>query len=485
MLTVEVDEERVDRAMRGAARRVARDYSIPGFRRGRAPYHVILQRFGREALLQDALEDMLQEVYEETIEAEGLEPYDVGSLEDVQLEPLVLTMRVPLVPKVDLGDYRELRVESPVVTVDEDEVDAELERLRQANAILEPAGDRPAELGDWVSLDVNADLGDEALLREEGHETVLDVEAKEFEAGFVEQIAGLKTGEEKEFALTLSDDWGETRSGQEAVFTVTLGEVRSRTLPDLDDDLARTVGDFDTLDEMRQSVNDQFEEDAQRAADGQYAEEVLEALVDSATIEYPPDVVEDRVDGMLESLEQRLEPQGIALDDYFKLTGQTEEDVRESMSAQAVTSVERGLVVGAFARQENIDVEGDEVDDRIATLITQWGESAGEVREMLSEPDSVRSIASGVLTDKAIELLVAIAKGEAPPREEVGDESDDESETKVAEAKSDDELGSTEELDAVQAEAEETPVDETLIEESESETEEPLVAEVDSASDAD
>jgi trigger factor len=509
MLAVEVDEERVDRAMRGAARRVARDYSIPGFRRGRAPYHVILQRFGREALLQDALEDMLQEVYEETIEAEGLEPYDMGSLEDVQLEPLVLKMRVPLVPIVDLGDYRELRVEPPVVTVDEDEVDAEVERLRQANAILEPAGDRPAELGDWVSLDVNADLGDETLLREEGHETVLDVEAKEFELGFAEQIVGLKTGEEKEFALTLSDDWGEARSGQEAVFTVTLGEVRSRTLPDLDDDLARTVGDFDTLDEMRQSVNDQFEENAQRAADSQYTEEVLEALVDSATTEYPPDVIKDRVDAMLESLEQRLEPQGIALDDYFKVTGQTEEDVRESMSAQAVTSVERGLVLGEFARQENIDVEGDEVEERIAALTTQWGERAGKVREMLSEPDSMRSIAGGVLTDKAVELLVAIAKGEAPPREEVGDES----ETVVAETKSDDEQGFTEELEAVQAEAEETleevgdesetvvaeaksddeqgsteEAEETPVEEFESsqaETEEPLVAEVDSASDAD
>jgi trigger factor len=354
--------------------------------------------------------------------------------------------------------------------------------LRQANAILEPAGDRPAELGDWVSLDVNADLGDEALLREQGHETVLDAEAKEFESGFAEQVVGMKTGKEKTFALTLSDDWGETRSGKEAEFAVTLGEVRSRMLPDLDDDLARTVGDFDTLDELRKSVYDEFEGDAQRAADSQYAEEVLEALVDSATIEYPPDVVDDRVDSMLESLEQRLEPQGIAMDDYFKLSGQTEEEVRDSMRAQAVTSVERGLVLGEFAQQENIDVEGDEVEERIAGLSTQWGERAGEVREMLSEPDSVRSIASGVLTDKAIELMVAIAKGEAPPRQEEGEESDDESETVVAEAESDEEIDAIEDSDVVQEEAETTPAEES--ESDQADTEESLVAEVDPASDA-
>ena len=144
MLTIELDEERVERTLRGVARRVSRDYSIPGFRRGRAPYHVIVQRFGREALLQEAMEDLIQEVYEEALEGEELEPYDIGSLEDVQLDPLVFKLRVPLRPTVDLENYREIRVEPPVVTVEEEEIGAEIDRLREANAILEPAGDRAA-----------------------------------------------------------------------------------------------------------------------------------------------------------------------------------------------------------------------------------------------------------------------------------------------------------------------------------------------------
>ncbi len=505
LLTIEVDEERVETALRGVARRVSRDYRIPGFRRGRAPYNIVLRRFGREALLQEAMEDLAQEAFEAALETENLEPYDVGSLEDVQLDPLVFKLRVPLMPVVDLGDYRELRVAPPVVTVDEEKVDAELERLRQANAVLEPAGDRPAEMGDWVSLDVNGDLGDEALVREEAYSMVLDAEDKEFEVGFVEQIVGIKTDEEKQFTLTLGDDWGETRSGQEATFTVTLREARSRMLPDLDDDLARTVGDFDTIEELRQSIHDEFEEEAQRAADTQYVEEVIEALLACASVEYPPDVVEDRVDDIAESLEQRLEPQGISLEDYYKLTGQTEEQFRESLRSQADASVQRGLVLSELANLENLDVEGDEVEARIAAMSTRWGEQAGDVREMLSEPDSMRSIASSVLADKAVQRLVAIAKGEAPPLEEVDQETEEEQEPTAAGAETPSaepaeaavEEEPAEEFEPAQAEVDETPVEqletpqaemeETPAEEPETaqtEPEETPVVEADSSSEA-
>jgi trigger factor len=424
MLTIEVDEERVERTLRGVARRVSRNYNIPGFRRGRAPYSVVLQRFGREALLQEAMEDLIQELYTEALDSEELAPYDVGELEDVQLDPLVLKLRVPLRPTVEIGNYRELRVEPPVVTVEEEEVDAELERLREANAILEPVAGREAEIGDWVSLDVAATLDAETLVREEEYEMVLDPDDDQFEDGFAQQIVGLKAGDEKAFALTLSDDWGETRAGQEAAFDVTVRELRSRTLPGLDDDLARTVGDFDTLDELRESVRDQFEENAQQEADAAYIEEVFDVFVSEAEIEYPPDMVEDQIDSIVEDIEARLESQGLSLEDYFKFTNQSEEEFRESSRPQAERAIQRGLMMGELATQEHLDVEGQEVEERIAALSTQWGERAGDVREALSEPDSVRSIASGVLTDKAVQRMVAIAKGEAPPLEEIEAESE-------------------------------------------------------------
>jgi trigger factor len=464
-LTIEVDQERVDRALRGVARRVSKDYNIPGFRRGRAPYHIILQRFGRETLLGEVVDELGQDVFKEALESEELEPYDVGVLEDVQLDPMVFQLRVPLRPTVDLGAYREFRVEAPVVSVEEETVEAELESLRQANVILEPAGDRLAQMGDWASLDVSAQVGDESLIDKEAHDMVLEAEKKEFELGFAEQVVGMKAGEEKQFTLTLSDDWGEEKAGQEAHFTVTLQEIRSRTLPALDDDLARTVGDFDTLEELRQAIRDQFEGDAQREADAAYAEEVLEALMAQATIEYPPDLIEDQIEDMVEDLQRQLEPQNLSLDDYVKLTGQTEEAFRESLRPRAETIVRRGLALGELTRLEKLDVEGREISERIGLMSASWGERAGEVREMLSEPDSLRSITNRLLTDKAVGRLVEIAKGEAPPLEGLDQEPAAEADVIEMEAESaaagpiepDIEETSLDELETVSADAEAAP----------------------------
>jgi trigger factor len=190
--------------------------------------------------------------------------------------------------------------------------------------------------------------------------------------------------------------------------------------------LARTVGDFDTLDELRQSIRDQFEENAQQEADAAYIEEVFDVFVSEAEIEYPPDMVEDQIDSIVEDIETRLESQGLSLEDYFKFTNQSEEEFRESSRPQAERAIQRGLMMGELATLEHLDVEGQEVEERIAALSTQWGERAGDVRDALSEPESVRSIASGVLTDKAVQRMVAIAKGEAPPLDEIEAEAEDE-----------------------------------------------------------
>jgi trigger factor len=416
MLTIEVDEKRVESTLRGVARRIARQYNIPGFRRGRAPYHVILQRFGREALLQEALEDLGQQVYQDVLKDEELEPYAMASLEDIQLDPLVFKMRVPLQPTVDLGDYRQLRVEPPVASVEEEQISAELERLRQDNVILEPADDRPAAMGDTVTLDVDAEVDGEPYVHEEGYVLALDVEDQGFTTGFVEQVVGMTVDEEKQFTLTLpSDETQEER--QEATYTVTLQDVKARTLPDLDDDLARTVGDFDTLDELRQDIYDKLEQKAQREADLAYTEEAIEALVAQATIAYPPDLIEDQLNGNVENMEKRLKAQGLDLDDYIKLSGQTRETFRESLRPQAEKSARRSLVLSELAYQEKLNIAEDEVDARLASLAAAWGEQAGALREVLSSPENVRSVANTLLADKVIQRLVAIVKGEAPSLE--------------------------------------------------------------------
>jgi len=307
-----------------------------------------------------------------------------------------------------------LRIEPPVVTVQEEKIDTELERLRQENAFLEPADDRPAQMGDAVALDLTVELDGKTILNRNDYRLVLDSENEPLEAGFCEHIAGLEAGVETQFALTLSDKWGADRAAKLATFSVKLNEVRNRILPDLDDDLARTIGDFDTLDELRQNIHRELEEHMQEHADSDYAEQVIEALVSSATIAYPAELIEDQIDGMVKDLEKRLEAQGVGMEDFFKLNRLTQESYRDSIRPQAEVILRRALALSQLAHQESLDVEDVEIDQHITLLSAGWGERAAEVRKALSEPDSLRSIASRLLTNKAVQRLIAIAKGEAP-----------------------------------------------------------------------
>ncbi len=418
-LTVHVDEKQVEQVLRGVARRISKEYNIPGFRRGRAPFRVILQRFGRETLLNEALDDLGQEVFKQALGETELEPYAPAELEDVQLDPLVFTLTVPLQPVVDLGDYRALRVEPPLVSVDEEEVEKELEQLRQENAVLNPV-DRPAQMDDQVTLSVEG-WGEEGLfIREDEFDFVLDPDARFPAPGFVDEVVGMELGEEKAFTLTFPEDYdlNQDLAGQEADFTVELLDVRTRTLPGFDDDLARTVGDYDSLDELREEIRQELLQAEQRQADETYLEDVMGALIDQATIEYPLIMVEAQLDDMLDDLEDRMASQGLKFEDQLKLSGQTEEGLRQAWWPQAEESVRRGLVLQQVILQERLAVDGEEIDERINVLSESWGQRAADARQMLSEPEQIRSIASNLLANKAVERLMAIAKGEAPPLEE-------------------------------------------------------------------
>jgi len=461
LLTIKVDDERVEKALRGVARKISRQYNIPGFRRGRAPFGIVVQRFGREALMQEVADDLGQEVYEEALDSQELEPYGPASLEDMQMDPLTFKMRVPLQPVVDLGDYRELRVEPPDVTVDEEQVAEELEKLRQENVVVEPAEDRPVQMGDMVDLDVRAQVDGETLNSQEHYTTVLDAEDEEFAPGFADQIVGMARGEEKQFALTLSDEWGEELEGREADFTVKLHDIRTRILPDLDDDLARTVGDFDSLDELREGIRNRLQENLQRKADDEYLEEVVDTLVEQATLEYPPDLVEEHIDSMLEDLESRLESQGIAFGDFLGINGQTEEEFRETMRPRAEEQAKSSLVLGELARLEALQVGAEEVMQRITAVSEGWGERSEEVLDMLSSPDGMRSIAGNLLTEKVIERLTAIARGEAPPLEQ--DQDLEETEAETAEGEPED----VQVLEVVDSAATEEPEAEAALEQDE------------------
>lgn len=422
-LTVEVPQEEVEREMRQVARRLAREVRIPGFRPGKAPYRVIVQRYGEGALRVEAAEKLIDELFPKVLESEDLHPFAPPELESMELEPFEFVVLVPLRPEVDLGDYESLRVDVPSVEVEESEVDEVLERLRETHAVLEPVEDRGAEPGDMVVISVEGitDEG-EPFLKDEGVEVVLDPENENPVPGFYEELVGMQVGEERTFRLPLPEE----QPAGEGEFTVELESLADRVLADLDDDLARVVGDYDTLEELKQDIRDQIRERREAEAEDKYVDTVIGALVDQVEIEYPPVAVEEELDSMFENFEQRIQRDvRMNLDDYLKAVDKTEEDLRSEFRPQAQRNLEIGLVLTQLVKLEDLSVDEEEIEERIEERLESLGPRASARREWLQSLEGRLSIESGLLAEEAIDRLTAIARGEGERQDE---ESEEESE---------------------------------------------------------
>jgi len=415
-LTIEVDEEQAQQAMRRAARRFAKQVSIPGFRKGKAPYSLIVQRHGEDAIRKEAADLLAQEAYREALEQEGIKPYAPGVLSEVALHPITFRLIIPLRPTVDLGDYRNYRLKPPKVKVSKKELQQALEAIREQNAILEPV-DRPAALDDVVVINLVGQTAEGvAFLREDGVRILLDAESTDPVPGFAEAIVGMEADEERTFTLTLPDDFPrEELQGQEAEFTVRLTEVYERILPELDDDLARTVGNFDSFEELREHVSEQLRQAAQEKVDKEYAEQVVEAIIEQARVEYPPVMLEETLDEAVKDVERAVRREArLSLEDHLRIHGKSMEGLREELRSQAANRLKRALTLGEVVRLEGLEVDEGEISARIEEASAPWGARADEMRASLDSDEGRRAVRNRLLADRAVQRLVAIAKGEAP-----------------------------------------------------------------------
>lgn len=441
-LTVEVEEERVRPALQAAARRLAKKYPIPGFRPGKAPYETILRHFGEGALYEAALEDLGQKVYEEVLEQEKIEPYAPGQLADMQLKPLVLKFNIPLKPEVELGDYRALRVPYMPPGVSDEALTEALENLRQRQAIIEPV-DRPAALGDVVILDVNAFINEgenpsDFLLADKDVGALLEEDAEWPVRGFATQVVGIRSGETRKFDQPFPEDYpNSSLQGQLGHFEVTCKEVKSRTLPEWSDDLAKEMGEYESLEDLRTKVRDELQARAEEDTRDGYEQQVVAQLVEQATVNYPPVILERELDGMLEDFDARLRQRRLTLDDYLKIEGKTKEQWREENRPRAQERLKRALVLGKVVELEKLTVSDQDVEDEITHLSAPWGgERSAEMRRLLSTDQARGSLALDVLTDKALARIAAIARGEDIPLpiEEATPEETQSAETESPEA---------------------------------------------------
>ncbi len=437
-LTVEVPQDQIEAAMHRAARQMSKRTHIAGFRPGKAPYEVVVQRYGEEAVFDEALDSLGPDIYRQALENTELDPIAPGSFDDVvSRAPLVLRYTVPLRPSIDLGKYRELRLPSPEPEVADAAVEEVLEGLRQQQALIEPA-DRAAQDSDVIVLDVKGELGAPAgpadggpspesepptasgarpVLMDEKGLSLLLAEATDFPfPGVATHLTGMRAGDEKDVEYTFPADYrNESLRGRSASFHFHCQAVKSRIVPEWSDELARTMGEFNDLPDLRMKVRQSLEAQSRRQAEAEFAEKVIEAVLAGATIVFPPVLLRQEVDDTLHDLDHRLKDQRLSLAEYLKIEKKEEPDLRKDLEPQARRRLERALVLGQVVEAEGLEVEEAEVDAAIARILEPLNEAGASARRALQSPAGRRRVALDLLTDKAVARLVQIALGEAPP----------------------------------------------------------------------
>ena len=423
-VTIEVPQERIDQELRKAARKLGRDYRIPGFRKGKAPYNVVVQSVGMPALYDEFLNDLGQEVFKQAVADKAFEPYAIAALEEIDVNPVRYKLIVPLEPEVDLGDYRSLRVEEAAVEVAGEEIDKRLLKHQEQYATWEEA-DRPTEYGDMMTIDVHGILdepldGDEetVVLNEIDWEVTPDEDDPMDPPGLDEALLGLTAGDKKEVSLSWPEDSQSIYAGNSALFKIEVKKVQVFKNAELTDELAQMIGpDFETVAALRDSVNETLLGEAESEAEEKYLEDTMTQLVEGSTLVYPPVVIEDQLDVMMGEFEQQIKRAGIEnLEAYFEATGQEQSAFRDSQREQATLTAERNLVISELINAEGIGVTDDDIDARINEMVGEdESDQAKSMTEMFRNGPGRPVIESQVLQTKAIDRLLAIARGEEIP----------------------------------------------------------------------
>ena len=432
-LVVEIDPEMMDKYKRKAARKISERGKIAGFRPGKAPYDIVVRTYGEQAVLEQAVDFMIDAEYSNILQEGDVNPGAAGSLESVDsLEPPKFTFRVPLAPEVDLGDYHSIRMPYEWTAPGESEVDKAIEDLRQMYSTTENV-EREAQEGDYVLVDAKSETtelnrtGFAAFIRKEERDTEWPYN------GFAKELVGLKPGDTKTIKHTFPEDWDvEELRGKEAEMEVTVKTVRAVTMPELDDEFAKTAGAGETLAELREAVQKDVEARSKADYDDKYFVDLIEKVKEGATLKYHQHSLEHEAEHVLEDLGQRLSQQNMDLETYFKLRNTTREKfLEEEAMPVAKKRFERSLILDELVRKENIKVDNESLDaefNQTLSALTMQGVDLNKVRggrkgqQQLAQAVAMES-ANRVLTRKALEVLKSIATGEYKPPEAVQEET--------------------------------------------------------------
>ncbi|MHB1318218.1 MAG: trigger factor [Anaerolineae bacterium] len=427
VLTITPDPETIDRAMRQAAREISRVRPLRGYRPGRAPYALVERTYGRELLLNQALEDIAPEIYREAIKEADIQPYEQGKLDIESQDPLVLKVNVPLNPTIELGPYAEMTIEpADAVSISDADVDEQIEMLRRQHAEVK-AVSRPLQMGDQVDAAIFGSVDGEEVQHDE--KAVLDLTEFLKPAGFAEALLGARMNDLREFSLTYpEDEENEKLAGKKVEYRVAVGEVREVVPPEADDSFAKTVGDYETLDALREAIAADLQRQHEAQARAKERLEAVEMLIAASQVEYPQAALEREIDRAIANQRAYAQRLGFSLDSYLRVTNRTEQNLRDEIRDEAVKGLLQRLVLLEYIRKEGVhltDEEGNNAINAYANNIARsYGDKADEILKQAVQNGALSLAIEDAMVMKAAQYLADRMAGRPLPVEDESTEDE-------------------------------------------------------------
>ncbi|MCB7520741.1 trigger factor [[Clostridium] hylemonae] len=408
-LTIEVPADDLEKALQSAYMKQRKKINMPGFRKGKVPRQMIEKMYGAEIFYDDAANELIPKAYSDAYEECELNIVSQPDINVVQIEkgkPFVFTAEVATKPEVTLGEYKGLEVDKVSTRVTQKEVDARIQEEAEKNARTVAVEDRPVQDGDEVILDFEGFVDGAAFEGGKGENYPLTIGSNSFIPGFEEQLVGAEAGKEVEVNVTFPEDYhAEELKGKEAVFKCTVHEIKAKELPEIDDEFAAEVSEFDTLEEYKADVKVKLKDE--KAAEGKTKKEdqVVEQAVKNAEMEIPKAMIETQVRQMADDFAQRIQSQGISLEQYFQFTGMTAEKMLEEMRPQAIKRIETRLVLEAIAKAENIEINDEKVDEELAKMAESYKMEVDKLKEFMGENEK-NQMKEDMAVQEAVTFLV-------------------------------------------------------------------------------
>lgn len=408
-LTIEVPADDLEKALQSAYMKQKNKISLPGFRKGKVPRQMIEKMYGAEIFYDDAANELIPKAYAEAYDEAELDIVSRPEINVVQIEkgkPFIFTADVATKPEVTLGEYKGLEIEKVSTRVTQKEVDAKIQEEAEKNARTVTVTDRPVQDGDEVILDFEGFVDGVAFEGGKGENYPLTIGSGSFIPGFEEQLVGAEAEKEMEVKVTFPEDYhAEDLKGKEAVFKCTVHEIKAKELPEIDDEFAAEVSEFDTLEEYKADIKAKIKD--QKASEGKRKQEdqAVDAAVKNAQYEIPQPMIETQVMQMADDFAQRIQSQGISLEQYFQFTGMTADKMMDELRPQAIKRIETRLVLEAIAKAENIEISDEKLDEELAKMAESYKMEVDKLKEFMGENEK-KQMKEDMAVQEAVTFLV-------------------------------------------------------------------------------